>query len=366
MQRAAATVQPTLVRASSDHYGIPHCAGPSATPELVEYKKTMVVPVAGRAPEGARLAKQVPSPVAVQSPMATPQQTPHHAPAPKIQPALHTLPRFRPPVFEDACGTLPLPDSPGSTPKSGHEDREQERNPQERTSRVNERASHKRPTVHHNEPEPEQLVAEPTQRCPVGSVVEYKSRTSGLWILARVQAYDESTRTYRLDVQPHAHPDRVRPHRSRKLEADENQATGPKTEHSAAEHVQTQAKDDALYKNGAGKHALRRTPTALSEQSITSQQQSHGQTSRVPSAQEFSHVEGNARNIKQDEYNLSAFDVKQLILETLALREQVAHMRVEINTLQDSVTQEAAMKDRYFAELCLCREQLQQVCGTPM
>merc|ERR1719482_1604870 len=44
----------------------------------------------------------------------------------------------------------------------------------------------------------------------VGSFVEYKSRSSGLWILAKVEAHDASSNTYRLDVQPHAHADRVR------------------------------------------------------------------------------------------------------------------------------------------------------------
>merc|ERR1719345_607694 len=59
---------------------------------------------------------------------------------------------------------------------------------------------------------PEAIDKEREKSAPfaVGSFVEYKSRSSGNWILAKVEAYEESSNHYRLDVQPHAHPDRVR------------------------------------------------------------------------------------------------------------------------------------------------------------
>lgn len=50
----------------------------------------------------------------------------------------------------------------------------------------------------------------PSGPFPVGSFVEYKSRSSGKYILARVEGFDESSGYYRLDVQPHADPSRVR------------------------------------------------------------------------------------------------------------------------------------------------------------
>merc|ERR1712137_1422315 len=120
---------------------------------------------------------------------------------------------FRPPVFEDAEGLLPLPDSPESTPRTQDEDAAQlqEENLQMYDNGV--------PTSHHQhqhfgrhtEPEPEQPAAEPPGVYAVGTFVEYKSRSSGLWILARVEGFNQSTQTYCLDVQPHAPVDSVRP-----------------------------------------------------------------------------------------------------------------------------------------------------------
>lgn len=41
--------------------------------------------------------------------------------------------------------------------------------------------------------------------------MEYKSRSTGTWILAKVQGYDQRTGAYKLDVQPNAKPERIRP-----------------------------------------------------------------------------------------------------------------------------------------------------------
>jgi len=215
----------------------------------------------------------------------------------------------------------------------------------ETAPRVSEKDLHQRSAGHHTEPEPEEPAAEPTEIYPAGTCVQYKSRSSGQWILARVEGYDESAQVYRLDVQPYAHPDRVRLRRPRKSQVEEKQETDvPKMEHH-----------DAFSKNGAGNRALRRISKASSEPSVTSQhRQSREQASRV----------GNARNIKPEDHNISDSDIKQLIQETLMLKNQVGQMEVEINGLQDRVTQEAVLKDRYFAELCLCREALQRVCDS--
>lgn len=221
--------------------------------------------------------------------------------------------------------------------------------------RVSEKDLHQRSAGHHTEPEPEEPAAEPTEIYPAGTCVQYKSRSSGQWILARVEGYDESAQVYRLDVQPYAHPDRVRLRRPRKSQVEAKQETDvPKMEHQAAKQ-QAQCNDDAFSKNGAGNRALRRISKASSEPSATSQhRQSREQASRV----------GNARNIKPEDHNISESDIKQLIQETLMLKNQVGQMEVEINGLQNRVTQEAVLKDRYFAELCLCREALQRVCDS--
>eukprot|EP00913_Durusdinium_trenchii_P001942 g1796.t1 len=51
---------------------------------------------------------------------------------------------------------------------------------------------------------------------PPLSFVEYKSRSSNQWILAKVESYNTETQSYRLDVQPYAPADRVRARRPMK------------------------------------------------------------------------------------------------------------------------------------------------------
>ncbi|CAE8656746.1 unnamed protein product, partial [Polarella glacialis] len=104
----------------------------------------------------------------------------------KIQPQLQNLPRFHPPVFEGLDGQLPRPDSPCSTPRSVNEVGDVSGN--SGALRAEEMLGPFAP----------------------GSFVEYKSRSSGQWILAKVESHDSANQSYRLDVQPHAHADRVR------------------------------------------------------------------------------------------------------------------------------------------------------------
>ncbi|CAE7373908.1 SULTR2, partial [Symbiodinium necroappetens] len=97
----------------------------------------------------------------------------------KIQPQLQNLPRFQPPDFEGEDGQLPRPDSPCSTPReSGHSDQLEDCGP-----------------------------------FSPDTFVEYRSRSSGQWILAKVENFNADTQTYRLDVQPYAPADRVRARR---------------------------------------------------------------------------------------------------------------------------------------------------------
>eukprot|EP00438_Fugacium_kawagutii_P031541 Skav209362 [mRNA] locus=scaffold1388:114050:114418:- [translate_table: standard] len=48
------------------------------------------------------------------------------------------------------------------------------------------------------------------------SFVEYKSRSSNQWILAKVESFNPDTQSYRLDVQPYAPAERVRARRGAK------------------------------------------------------------------------------------------------------------------------------------------------------
>lgn len=363
MQRPLPAMAPQLVRASNGHRVAPHSAVSDAVTEPAECKKAMsVVPVIGRMPVAPRyVAHAPPLPVAVQAPVAMPQQ----APVPKIQPALQRLPRFRPPVFEDADGILPLPDSPGSTPRDGDDARE--RQSREQSSRVSDSDAYKRSIARHMEPEPEQPAAESTGIYAAGTFVEYKSRSSGLWILARVEGYDESSQTYRLDVQPHAHPSRVRPRGARKAQTEANH----EPDFSNAE-LQAAAGDQD--KNEGEKQLPRATTVAMNDLMAPaagpamSQQRLQEQASlqpQSPSAQEVGILGHYADNVEQEEYKFSSADVKQLIMEAMRLKERVTQMQADISVLQDRVMQEAALKDRYFVELCLCREQLQRVRSTP-
>merc|ERR1712137_437639 len=122
-----------------------------------------------------------------------------------------------------------------------------------------------------------------------------------------------------------------------------------------APQQQAQGNDDAFSKNAAGNRGLQSISKALSEPSVTSHH-------RLMREQASGVV--NARSIKQEDYNISESDIKQLIQETLMLKNQIGQMEVEINGLRDRVMQEAVLKDRYFAELCFCREALQRVCDS--
>lgn len=102
-------------------------------------------------------------------------------------PQLQNLPRFQPPVFEGIDGQLPRPDSPCSTPRE-----------EEQTILIADCFSIA------------SLAEETNGPFTAGTLVEYKSRSSGQWITAQVESYDVSSQTYRLDVQSSAPSERVR------------------------------------------------------------------------------------------------------------------------------------------------------------
>merc|ERR1719446_1661075 len=95
---------------------------------------------------------------------------PTSAPAPstKMQPQLQHLPPFQPPSFEGADGLLPCPDSPGSTPRG---DEEFSREGEVTTSMVVPGEKQQ------NDNSQEAIDKENHNPYPIGSFVEYKSRS---------------------------------------------------------------------------------------------------------------------------------------------------------------------------------------------
>jgi len=187
------TAVPPLRTPGAPQYGI-------GTPiQTMEFKKASMMPASrqpGRAIPVAHSVAPVPAP--------TQQATVNT----KMQPQLQHLPRFQPPSFEGLNGLLPCPDSPGSTPR-GSEEGSMEEEPLESLGASEPRQTEASLEAIEKSREKDDQ-REKAGPFAVGSFVEYKSRSSGHWILAKVEAYDESSTSYRLDVQPHAHPDRVR------------------------------------------------------------------------------------------------------------------------------------------------------------
>lgn len=248
----------------------------------------------------AAVAPQQPQPGAVVAPQAAAQA--------KIQPQLQQLPRFRPPAFEGENGALPCPDSPGSTPRSGR------------------KLANSKPNVN------EAKVDEKTGLFLPGSIVEYKSRSSGQWIPAKVENYDEANATYRLDVQPHANPDRVRARGS---------ITGSAS--SAGVVAGGAVGREATEANGANCDG--------------------GPTVATPSKPSPGSLHGSPGN--GAEATAGPPDVQALLSEVSALKMQVSLLQAENAQLHEQVASESALKERYYQDLRACHEQLQRVRGTP-
>lgn len=162
------------------------------------------------------------------------------------------------------------------------------------------------------------------QAFPVGSIVEYRSRSSGQWIFARVEGFDEANQMYRLDVQPHAQPDRVR-------------ARG------------------AGGGGGAGGCPLPATePQPTRAETAPEAPLQHQPT--LPKA-----LEGSGQRAAGSDKNTS--NSSRAGHELDSLRRQVSRLQAENAALQDRLVGEQALKEQYLAELCSCREQLHMVRG---
>lgn len=248
-------------------------------------------------------------PAVVQQQQAASVAPPAAQPA-KIQPQLQQLPRFRPPAFEGENGSLPLPDSPGSTPRSG------------RKSLAGKQLQ-------------EAKIDEKTGLFLPGSTVEYKSRSSGQWIIAQVLNYDENNRTYRLDVQPHAQPDRVR----------------------ARERMSGSASSAAVAATSPDGDATDASPSVNQDASAI--------TAATPSRPIPAEVNGGSNNGADVAGNAANLDAHALLSENNALKMQLSLLQAENAQLHEQVASESALKDRYYQELRACHEQLQRVRGTP-
>lgn len=166
-----------------------------------------------------RAAPAAPAVVAQAQERPTAERERSKAPASsKMQPQLQHLPRFQPPSFEDANGILPCPDSPGSTDDEEGHPRKQELTFTDGNDGNSQQVLHVESNLSWDGdcsrpvevPVVLPVALEKPPIFPPGSFVEYKSRSSGAWILAKVEDWNESSQTYRLDVQPHAQVDRVR------------------------------------------------------------------------------------------------------------------------------------------------------------
>lgn len=308
-----------LRAASAGQFGVTTPTGP------VECKKQSIVP-ASRHPLAGRITHVAPNAVpAAVAAVPTPTSA-KNARRVKVKPQFQHLPRFQPPSFEGAHGALPCPDSPGSTPREGSSEQgQQEREMTPQATPVSTKV--KRAPSNTASPgaltEAEKLG---TGSYPIGSIVEYKSRSSGQWILAKVEGFDESNRTYRLDVQMHAQPERIRRSESAEqpLHVAMEQAGRPVSSLQNAIH------------------------TCVSSQ----------QTSTMP-------LDGSQSAAVRERSGEPDINTNWLLLEAEALRKKVLWLQSENEVLQERVLQEASLKDQYFAELCACHEQLQRARGTP-
>eukprot|EP00929_Paragymnodinium_shiwhaense_P024179 TRINITY_DN14968_c0_g1_i1.p2 TRINITY_DN14968_c0_g1~~TRINITY_DN14968_c0_g1_i1.p2 ORF type:complete len:340 (-),score=64.69 TRINITY_DN14968_c0_g1_i1:78-1097(-) len=263
----------------------------------------------------------VPQPVPQPPPPAVAQPAPA-----KIQPQLQQLPKFQPPVFEGENGALPCPDSPGSTPRSGRKST---------GGRLQEA-----------------LVDEETGLFLPGSTVEYKSRSSGQWIPARVESYDEANRQYRLDVQPHAHPERVRPRGSISGSA------------SSAAVASTSA-GGATASNASNNAAIRDATEAVI--GSVANPEAEETISATPARPSVADVNGSPSNGAEASKAaaLANADPQALLAEVNALKMQVSLLQAENVQLREQVASEVALKERYYQDLRVCHDQLNRVRGTP-
>lgn len=350
------------LRAIQTAAGMPYVSAQPAMP-IKTHKAASVVPGAAgtriqvAAGGGGRIAHhaQVAPPAAV---AAAP--TPAGSKAPKVQQQqqasqLQYLPRFRPPSFEGENGVLPTPESPGSTPRNS------ENGEGEFEIQTTPAAD---------------AVVELLGPYAIGSIVEYRSRSSGQWILAKVEGFDEANQTYRLDVQPHANPERVR------LRCGGNSAAAVSTAVQASTNNGGAATPCAAVTLGVpgtpaeamemhGEVAtismpVQATPprpavevdlvspyTDAKESQARRSCASVGTVNACQSALESSPIAESADP-----------SVAQLLIEVEKLRSHVSRLQAENGQLREQVSLETNLKDRYYQECRMLQEQ-QRVRGTP-
>jgi hypothetical protein len=202
----------------------------------------------------------------------------------------------------------------------------------------------------------------------VGSFVEYKSRSSGLWILAKVEGYDEGSQTYRLDVQPHAHVDRVRPRGGERPQDPEPLPRESTSVSDARKHTQA-------HQNGFYQHGMEPTPQPPPLAAVPlptaplKEAKSGTPESRQDLMSPFADKRAGEALTELQEHFLEGSEAGRIVTEVQkeneALRSQLSRLQSDNDALQERLLQEMGLKDRYFNELCLCHEQMQRVRNTP-
>jgi len=358
MQHFPSSVPP-IRTANAAPYGIATPSGP------VQCKKASVIP-ASQLPLAGRIAHAAPAPApAANAP----------APAPKMQSQLQHLPRFQPPSFEGANGMLPCPDSPGSTPREDEtpqvERLSQELDPPATQAREEEVPP--MPAKVKRLPNGDAFLsnekAEKPSSYAVGSFVEYKSRSSGMWILAKVEGFEESSQTYRLDVQPHANPERVRPRGSGTASV-----STPKDSEALARDRDVPIATGELgqvtvpFRNGFDNNRLPPEPPTQQQQTSVLKDVNGG-VEAVSPRMDYKDFNKRASGAMPTDLHDQSEEVEcssaRYRMEIDSLKQQLSRLRSENEALIERVQQESALKDRYFNELCLCHEQTQRVRGTP-
>lgn len=295
------------------------------------------VPTATPAPTAPLLA-QVPAPTAPPTPPNVGKGQPPH---------LWNLPRFKPPAFEGANGTLPCPESPGSTPREGEKPVSRADTGQPAPAPAAAAAARGSGAVAigsaASAAQAEAGAADPPSMgyaggYAIGSIVEYKSRSSGLWILARVEGFEETTNSYRLDVQPNAKPERIR---ARAASAASPPVPPPLAAEPRAAELRQQ--EEPLPRRARGEEGRTERGSAGAGSGPAAAAAAEGGAAESGSGGEVTGARGD------DE----------------ALWRLVTKLQAANGALQEQLAQECALKERYYAELCVCREQLQRARETP-
>mmetsp|Transcript_116042 Transcript_116042/g.369194 ORF Transcript_116042/g.369194 Transcript_116042/m.369194 type:complete len:194 (-) Transcript_116042:222-803(-) len=156
-----------------------------------------------------------------------------------------------------------------------------------------------------------------TGRYVIGSLVEYKSRSSGNWILSKVEGFDERTKVYRLDVQQNAKPERIR------LRTDSCVPAGESAGQPQGQHPQQEVDDHCAEVAVAAVASTASAAAAASAAAVAS--------------------------------DTASVD---------ALRNQVVKLQALNMALHEQLAQEITLKEGYYSEMCVYRDQLQ--CASEM